>query len=212
MAEIDSSTIAEDTVLTGERAIAYLSGLPVSWPTVVALGADDDVSDKCGSIRSFPVVVKAEGLSHRNHVGAVWTNVADVEEAQLAARAFGRHFGFPVTLSEQINHDGEYILGVRRSGTEDLLCLIGRGGTGVGDDVTMLLSPVAQEQVAAVVSEHVLEPTQAAKLAAALVALQNCMLDESNDEIAAIDLNPVAFAESTGELFALDAKVFIRAR
>jgi hypothetical protein len=210
MADVDGA-VAEDVVFTGERAVAYLAQLPVRWPTVVAIGDGSDIDKKCESVAGYPVVVKAEGLSHRNHVGAVWTNVGSVDEAKLVTRAFGAHFGYPVTLSEQISHDGEYILGARRSGIDDVLCLVGRGGTGVGDDVTMLLSPVGLEQVTAIVAEYIVDPKRAAKLAAALVALQDCLLDESNGEIAAIDLNPLAFDESSGDLFALDAKVFLRA-
>ncbi|MGH3217190.1 MAG: hypothetical protein ACRDPY_00420 [Streptosporangiaceae bacterium] len=200
----------EGAVITGLEAIALLAGrVPVAWPWGATIGAPGDVSTLRTSLKSFPVVAKAEGLAHRNHVGAVWTGVADAEEAELVARAFGAHFGYPLSFSEQIAHDGEFILGARRTAGDHVLCLVGAGGTGVGERVRMLLSPadaVAMRTAAAEFASLVAEVTE---LVEALSALQRVLLDDADRVIAAIDLNPVVFRRGSGKLYALDVKVFL---
>ena len=47
-------------------------------------------------------------------------------------------------------------------------------------------------------------------VAAVLAALERRLAEGTRNDIAAIDLNPVAFDDATGELYALDAKVFLR--
>jgi hypothetical protein len=201
---------AEGTVITGPEAIALLSGaVPVAWPWGATIATPGDVSTLRTSLTSFPVVAKAEGLAHRNHVGAVWTGVADAYEAELVARAFGAHFGYPLSFSEQIDHDAEFILGARRTAGDHVLCLVGAGGTGVGERVRMLLSPADAVAMRTAVAEFASLPAEASELVDALSALQRVLLDDADRAIAAIDLNPVVFSRGSGRLYALDVKVFL---
>jgi succinyl-CoA synthetase beta subunit len=199
----------EGAVITGLEAIALLAGrVPVAWPWGATIATPGEVSTLRTSLTSFPVVAKAEGMAHRNHVGAVWTGVSDADEAELVARAFGAHFGYPLSFSEQIAHDGEFILGARRT-ADHVLCLVGSGGTGVGERVRMLLSPADAVAMRTAVAEFASLPAEVTELVDALFALQHVLLDDADRVIAAIDLNPVVFSRGSGKLYALDVKVFL---
>jgi hypothetical protein len=210
----DPSAAAEGQVITGQQAIALLAGrVPVAWPGVTTVATPGDVPALRTSLTSFPVVAKAEGLAHRNHVGAVWTGVADAEEAELVARAFGAHFGYPLSFSEQIAHDAEFILGARRTAGGHVVCLVGAGGTGVGERVRMLLAPAGPAAIRTAVAEFASLPDEVTEIVDALSALQLVLLNAAaaaEQAIAAIDLNPVVFSRASGQLYALDVKVFLQ--
>jgi succinyl-CoA synthetase beta subunit len=201
---------AESAVITGLEAIALLAGrVPVAWPWGATIATPADVPALHASLKSFPVVAKAEGLAHRNHVGAVWTGVADAGEAELVARAFGAHFGYPLSFSEQIAHDREFILGARRTAGDHVLCLVGAGGTGVGERVRMLLSPADAVAMRRAVAEFASPVAEVTELVEAMSAVQGVLLDDADRDIAAIDLNPVVFSRDSGQLYALDVKIFL---
>jgi hypothetical protein len=205
-----SGAAIEGTVITGQEAIALLAGrVPLAWPWAATIPAPGDVPALRTSLKSFPVVVKAEGLAHRNHVGAVWTGVGGAEEAELAARAFGAHFGYPLTFYEQVAHDTEFILGARRTVGDHVLGMVGAGGTGVGDAVRMLLAPTDNAAMRTAAGQFTSIPEEIAQLVDALSALQRLLLDDADRAIAAVDLNPVAFSRGSGQLYALDVKVFL---
>jgi hypothetical protein len=205
----DPSAPAEGPVITGQQAIALLAGrVPVAWPWVTTVATADDVPTLHTSLTSFPVVAKAEGLAHRNHVGAVWTGVADAAEAEVVARAFGAHFGYPLSFSEQIGHDAEFILGARRTAGDHVVCLVGAGGIGVGERVRMLLSPADPVAMRTAVGEFTGLLEKVTEIVDALSGLQRVLLDDVDRTIAAIDLNPVVFSRGSGKLYALDVKVF----
>jgi succinyl-CoA synthetase beta subunit len=202
-----------DVVVTGDRAQSMLDGLPIKWPasTIVPdMGAAEGVG---ALVDAFPVVVKAEGLAHRHSSGGVWTGISRREDLEAAVRAFGLHFGFPVTVAPQIDHEDEYILGATRNPVSgECLAMIGRGGTEVEatEQVSYLLMPISRHEAERCVGRLVSDEEHAVHLTDALEALERTMLGDVDSIIGEIDLNPVVFAAHSGALYALDAKIFLR--
>jgi hypothetical protein len=198
-------------VLTGRDAEPYLRTLCVNWPHRAVVVDGSHVSDICRSFPCFPAVVKAEGMSHRNQSGAVWTNISSYEEAEVVVMGFITHFGLPVSISEQIPHSEEFILGgQRRTPKDQLLCLFGRGGVTVDDQVTYFLSPLQESQLLAELRDYVDGANYQKDLSSAVLSLEASMKSGPAQAAEAIDLNPVVFHSLSHQLFALDAKVFIR--
>lgn len=198
-------------VLSGTEVRSILGGVPIAWPAAVVIKSLGDIGQAINDVRSFPVVVKAEGLAHRHASGGVWTGVRDRDALVASVRAFGLHFGFPITVTPYLQHNTEYILGVTRYQTGECLAMVGIGGTAVEarDQTIYLLLPVARREAVQAVLAFTSEIHQAGQLADAMIALGEVMVADGHKRYGSIDLNPVVFDEGGGTLYALDAKVFL---
>ncbi len=201
-------TIARDGTLTSTAARELLLPLPVRWPWMRDVQGSQQIADVVPEIPAYPVVIKAEGIAHRQQLGAVWRHAPDPATASAVLALFGDSFGYPLSITEQIPHDVEYSVGwQRRDSGEDAL-MFGFGGTGIGDDVHFRLAPLIRRQAAALVAECEPDAARRAALIRLILALQALMprlaLSAQAQEI---DLNPVTF-DASGRLTALDWKIF----
>jgi hypothetical protein len=204
--------------ITGVAGHEFLAALPLRFPRLLEVSSDADRVAAPGQVVSFPVVIKAEGIAHRQQVSGVWRDVRDARTAALVLELYTQSFGYPLSLAELIPHDREFVVGwQRRAANEDVL-MFGEGGSDVGGAVEFRLMPQTRREAASLVREHVADPAQLRRLTGLVLALQDLVAAlpaapgrgpgvGGSEPVTEIDLNPVTF-DASGELIALDWKVF----
>lgn len=201
--------LRRDGTVTGAAARELLAGLPIGWPWLREVTSRDEQRAAVAAIPAFPVVVKVEGIAHRQQAAGVWRGIADSATALSVLDLFGRSFGYPLSLAEQVPHGPEFTLGwQRRPGGEDVL-MFGDGGSDVGGRVEFRLIPLTRGHASALIGEYVPQRAARDQMIGLALALQRRMRRPDSDGISEIDLNPVTF-DQAGRLVALDWKIFRR--
>jgi len=200
--------LRRDGTLTGAAARELLRELPICWPWLREVAGQAEQREAVSAIPAFPVVAKVEGIAHRQKAAGVWRDIGDETTALSVLELFGRSFGYPLSLAEQISHDLEFALGWQRRAGEDVL-MFGYGGSDVGAQVQFRLAPLTRRHASALIEECVQQRAARHQLISLVLALQERMQRSSSGEIGEIDLNPITFNEA-GQLVALDWKIFRR--
>jgi len=201
--------LRRDGTLTGAAARELLRELPICWPWLREVADQAELRAAVSAIPAFPVVVKVEGIAHRQQAAGIWRDIGDETTALSVLELFGRSYGYPLSLAEQIPHGPEFALGwQRRQAGEDVL-MFGYGGSDVGTQVQFRLVPLTRRHASALIDECVQQRSAQNQLISLVLALQERMHLPSSGGTCEIDLNPITFSEA-GQLVALDWKIFRR--
>jgi acetyltransferase len=195
-------------VLTGPRARELLTGVAMRWPAEVRIRHRAEV-DAALSVLSYPVVAKTEaGLAHRAVAGGVIAGLADARMARAACDLLLEKFGGAVSLTAQIEHDEELVLGFERHPVYGPLLMVGLGGTGVGSAVSFLRLPATTRQIVAAIGDYVQTPAGRELLARTALTFQDSVA--KRPDVLSADLNPLAIVADG--VVCLDGKVHVTAR
>ncbi|TMC07857.1 MAG: hypothetical protein E6J41_15325 [Chloroflexi bacterium] len=198
-AEVPAPAARPGEVLSGERAVSLLCGLPLGWPRQAAIASAADLDRLDGF--SYPVVARTEaGLAHRAREGGVLVGIAGPRDLRNAVVYLLERFGGPVSVAEQVAHDEEWFVGAaRRDGLT--LVMLGRGG-GQAESASVRVAPLSDRQRHRLVADTVGDEA----FVGLLEALERWLVGAP--WAGAVDLNPVVRAGD--RLLALDAKVHVR--
>jgi acetate---CoA ligase (ADP-forming) len=193
------------TVLTGPAARELLSGVRMCWPDEVRVRDRGEV-DAALSVLGYPVVAKAEaGLAHRAVAGGVITGLTGPRPARAACDLLLEKFGGSVSLTEQVDHGQELVLGFERHPVYGALLMIGLGGTGVGSAVSFLRLPATARQIGAVAGDYVRADADRELLVRTAMTFAECLA--GRPDVLSADLNPLAIV--AGQVICLDGKVHV---
>lgn len=201
--------LRRDGTVTGAAARELLSGLPIGWPWLHEVANQAGQRAAVAAIPAFPVIVKVEGIAHRQQAAGVWRDIPDQETALSVLELFGRSFGYPLSLAEQIPHGPEFALGWQRRQADEDVLMFGRGGSDVGGHVQFRLVPLTRRHASVLVGEYVPQRAAGDQLISLVLALQQRVRLPDGNGISEIDLNPITF-DQDGQLVALDWKIFRR--
>jgi hypothetical protein len=201
--------LRRDGTVTGAVARELLGDLPISWPWLREVANREEQRAAVGAIPAFPVVVKVEGIAHRQQMAGIWRDIADSTTALSVLDLFGRSFGYPLSVAEQVPHGPEFALGWQRRQTGEDVLMFGHGGSDVGGRVEFRLVPLTRRHASALIGEYVPQRAARDQMIGLALALQRRMRLPGGDGISEIDLNPITF-DQAGRLVALDWKIFRR--
>ena len=198
-AEVPAPAARPGEVLSGERAVSLLCGLPLGWPRQVAIAAAADLDRLDGF--SYPLVARTEaGLAHRAREGGVLVGIATPRDLRNAVVYLLERFGGPVSVAEQVAHDEEWFVGAaRRDGLT--LVMLGRGGD-QAESAPVRVTPLSDQQR----RRFVAGTAGDGAFVGLLEALERWLAGAP--WAGAVDLNPVVRAGD--RLVVLDAKVHVR--
>ena len=194
-----------ETILSGTRGYEYLRELPLHWPKTTS-------TDSEGRLRAdpsswFPIVAKAEvGLAHRARSGGVLMGISSTVDLELAIKFLISRFGGDVSISAEVPHDVEYLVGFDRLAPQVGVIVFGRNDREAGILTGVRVTRFNRSQAGALVARYVESEPQRVLVEDLLLGLQELCL--RLPEIISVDLNPVTF-DREGRLVALDGKVFI---
>jgi acetate---CoA ligase (ADP-forming) len=205
----DGEPAVDVEVVSGVDAQPLLDTLPLRWPRT-ALVTDARETTVAGFAAWMPVVIKTEsGLAHRAVHGGVLPGLRTAESLARGIEFLLEQFAGAVGVSEEVEHQNEYFVGLDRHPQDGAIIGFGTGGARLGERTEMRAAPLDRRQAEALVAQ-VLGGSPAAKPAVALI-LAISDLARSRNEFQSIDLNPIVF-DGPGSIVILDAKVHVDRR
>ncbi len=179
---------------------------------------------------TFPVILKGivPGIAHKNDAGLVSRAISNVKELANAyetiknngSKSAGIRKPVNVTVEKYIDHEHEFILGVKYDPTFGPVVLFGLGGVfaEVLNDYSLRLAPIktvdAEEMMAELKSfsylrEAISHGTLAlGEIIDSIKSVSRMALDLKG-KITAIDINPIVFSSTANGPMVLDAKVHL---
>ena len=214
---------------TATRELLAKYGLKTS-PSFVA--ANFAQALKAAKQIGFPVVLKGvvPNLAHKNEAGVVSDAIASERELEAAYGSIAERVcaltkeplgTAEVSVEKFVAHDYEMILGAKQDATFGPVVLFGLGGifTEILRDYSVRIAPLTSSEAYRMVFElkaFTIFAQAAAKGALNLDGVIDAILTvsriagELKDEIAAIDINPLALRVGDANLTVLDAKIHLR--
>ncbi len=182
----------------------------------------------------FPVILKGvvPDLAHKSEVGVVSRPIWDKSAMAGAYESIKQRVSAltketpqatEVSVDKFVPHDYEVILGAKYDAAFGPVVLFGLGGifTEVLRDYSVRIAPITRSEASDMISDLKAFPIFEKAAAKGLLNLDDLtetilkvatMAAELKDEIAALDINPLALGVGDGEMIVLDAKVHMPAR
>ncbi|MGH7847521.1 MAG: acetate--CoA ligase family protein [Candidatus Binatia bacterium] len=180
----------------------------------------------------FPVILKGvvPDLAHKNEAGVVSGAIADEKELEAAYESIAQRVSAlakdqagtgDVAVEKFIAHDYEVILGAKQDATFGPVVLFGLGGifTEILRDYSVRIAPLTRSDAYRMVFDlrafTIFEKARAAGWldhdgVVDTILTVSRLASELKNEIAAVDINPLALGVSDGDLTVLDAKIHMR--
>jgi len=186
------------------------------WYSIIA-----DNTSEIGAVKRFPVVAKilSDDLPHKTDAGAVQLNIDSPQHLQAVVQAFRSKFpGKSILVEEQIPHDFEFILGVKKDAVFGHVIMFGAGGifTEVYRDAVFRKPPITREEARKMTaSVHIgvvfegfrNRNIERERIVDAILSLSDLIMDRS-ESIAEMEINPLVCLEDMA--IALDAKIVLQ--
>ena len=202
------SSEPDAAVISGELVSEYLDSLPVKWPATVSVRDAAELATAAHSLPAYPVVAKVEGIAHRMLNGALASGINSDESLSLFGAYLVSRFGhlpnFEISVSEQIEHQSEYIVGFHRDPDWGPLIMFGVGGSTVGA-VSFRSAPLRSSELRSLVSKYIRDAAASVAVQRVIAHLETALLEQGWIESA--ELNPITL-NFNQEVVVLDAKIY----
>lgn len=211
-------------ILNEDEAKALLSKYGVARPPSLLIGQDQDIEETIArGYLKFPLVLKICGndIAHKTEIGGVVLNIRDGKELNKTVQEFRERFPENgILVEEQLDHELEFILGIKRDPNFGLVIMFGAGGrlAELYRDVVFRKLPLdargAREMISAprigkVCGSFRNMDIDKEAFVEAVVGLSRLAID-LRDELIELDINPLVYRD--GVLVALDAKMVLKER